>query len=179
MNEPPEKLINVFGALALGVSDRIRRAVIDPTGPGGEIAAAVVVIGHASGLSIDQLGRVLGLSHPGAVRLVDRLAKAGLAARSASAHDRRAVALALTAEGEARRAALLEQRRMILAGILKEVAEEDQAVLQRLTEAMLRKLPGDAITALAVCRYCDQGRCAECPMEGFNSLLITPAAQHP
>nr|WP_239479307.1 MarR family winged helix-turn-helix transcriptional regulator [Lichenicola cladoniae] len=61
--------------------------------------AAVVIIGHATGLSIDELRRVLGLSYPGTVRLVDRLVAAGLSVRSKALRDRRAVALVLTEAG--------------------------------------------------------------------------------
>ena len=43
--------------------------------------AALCVIGHEPGLSIDFLARVLGMSHPGTVRLVDRLETDGLIKR--------------------------------------------------------------------------------------------------
>ena len=82
MNVLSDRLVNLFGALAVGITDRIKKAAFDPTIPGGgETTAAIVVIGHATGLSIDELGRVLGLSHAGTVRLVDRLVAAGFAVR--------------------------------------------------------------------------------------------------
>ena len=97
MNVLSDRLVNLFGALAVGITDRIKKAAFDPTIPGGgETTAATVVIGHATGLSIDELGRVLGLSHAGTVRLVDRLVAAGFAVRSKALRDRRAVALMLT-----------------------------------------------------------------------------------
>ena len=170
LDEPPDRLINLFGALALGVADRIRWAALDTTEFGGETAAAVVVIGHARGLSIDQLGRVLGLSHPGTVRLVDRLSTAGLATRSVAAHDRRAVALTLTEAGEAHRAALLKRRRDALATILSDVCAQDRIVLERAIDKMLGGLPHDAVSALTVCRFCDAERCADCPMNVFGPL---------
>lgn len=107
MSDPSDRLINLLGALATGVADRVRGAALDGTTFGGETAAALVVVGHTPGLSINQLGRVLRLSHPGTVRLVDRLANAGHVARSLAPHDRRTVALNLTEEGQACRAALL------------------------------------------------------------------------
>lgn len=61
MNVLSDRLVNLFGALAVGITDRIKKAAFDPTIPGGgETTAAIVVIGHATGLSIDELGRVLG-----------------------------------------------------------------------------------------------------------------------
>ncbi len=87
MSDPSDRLINLLGALATGVADRVRGAALDGTTFGGETAAALVVVGHTPGLSINQLGRVLRLSHPGTVRLVDRLANAGHVARSLAPHD--------------------------------------------------------------------------------------------
>ena len=52
-------------------------------------------------MTIKDLADQLMLSHHGAVQLVDRLQRAGLAERSPSGEDRRKVLLALTAAGEA------------------------------------------------------------------------------
>ncbi len=170
MKTPSDRLINLFGALAVGVADRVRWEALDETSFGGETSAALVVIGHAPGMSIDQLSRVLGLSHPGAVRLVDRLMSAGLALRELSPDDRRAVALDLTNEGRSRRSALLKRRSMALKAVLQVVGAEDLAVLERITDAMLQALPDDAASALTVCRYCNERQCADCPMDVFGEL---------
>ena len=167
MSDPSDRLINLFGALAVGVMDRVRAAAVDETALGGETAAAVVVIGHEPGLTIDRLGRVLGLSHPGTVRLVDRLARAGLAARGAAPHDRRSVALRLTDPGQAERARMIDRRRNALTEILAAVAPADRAAVERAAEAVLRTLPHDANTALTICRFCDQRNCDHCPMDVF------------
>jgi DNA-binding MarR family transcriptional regulator len=170
LNDPFDRLANLLGAFALGVADRIRSAALEQSSLGGETAAAIVVIRHAPGLSIDQLGRVLGLSHAGTVRLVDRLAAAGLAVRSAAAHDRRAVALTLTPAGEVHQAALLNRRNEALVAILSEVSVRDRIALERIVAAMLQRLPDDAVSALNVCRFCDAERCADCPMDVFGPL---------
>jgi MarR family transcriptional regulator, negative regulator of the multidrug operon emrRAB len=170
MGEPAERLINLFGALALGVADRVRWAALEGPAGGGKTSAALVVIGHAPGLSIDQLGRVLGLSHPGAVRLVDRLATAGLAARTVATHDRRTAALHLTDEGQDQRKALLKRRREAIQVVLRAVVPENLAVLEQMTDAMLRTLPNDATSALTVCRFCDERQCTDCPMDVFGAI---------
>jgi MarR family transcriptional regulator, negative regulator of the multidrug operon emrRAB len=170
MSAPPDRLVNLLGALAIGLADRVRWAALDEVGLGGETAAALVAIGHAPGLSIDHLGHVLRLSHPGAVRLVDRLTQAGLAVRGSAARDRRSVALHLTASGRSRRDALLKRRHDVLASALEAVLPEDRAVLERVSDAILRGLPDDARSAMTVCRYCDDQRCPECPMDGFGAL---------
>src|SRR5262249_539370 len=68
-----DRLVNLVGALALGVTDEMRAAVAEAMPQGGETVSAVIVIGHAPAMSIDQLSRILRLTHGGAVRLVDRL----------------------------------------------------------------------------------------------------------
>ena len=170
VNKPSGRLINLFGALALGVADRVRWASLDETALGGETAAALVVVGHRPGLSVDQLGRILRLSHPGTVRLVDRLVSAGFALRSPAPHDRRTLSLNLTEAGQIRRTALLKRRHEALGAVLQAVAPEDWTVLERISDRMLRTLPTDAATALTVCRFCDEGQCTDCPMDVFGAL---------
>ncbi len=171
VSEPSDRLINLFEALAMGVADRVRWAALDETTFGGETAAALVVVGHAPGLSIDRLGRVLRLSHPGTVRLVDRLANAGLVVRSLAPHDRRTVALNLTREGQEQRAALFERRRKALEAVLQAVSPEDRAALERVSDTILRMLPSDAATALTVCRFCNELQCLDCPMDAFGAIV--------
>lgn len=170
MNTPSDRLVNLFGALAVGVADRVRWEALDETSLGGEASAALVVIGHAADMSIDQLRRVLGLSHPGAVRLVDRLTTAGLALREVSPGDRRVVALGLTKAGRTKRSALLKRRNKALNEVLEVAGAKDRAVLERLVAAMLQTLPHDAASALTVCRYCNERQCPDCPMDVFGEL---------
>src|SRR3954453_2545737 len=71
---------NVLAAWALAVADAVRIASEESTGLSGGAPAALVAIVADPGLSIDQLRHVLALTHPGTVRLVDRLVdKAGCA----------------------------------------------------------------------------------------------------
>ncbi|WP_246009147.1 MarR family winged helix-turn-helix transcriptional regulator [Vreelandella nanhaiensis] len=130
----------------------------------------MVVIGHTPSLSIGQLVHVLRLSHPDTVRIVDLLEDAGFLERSPSVHDRRTLALHLTVEGEAERAAILERRQKAIEAVMKRVPTEDLPVLERLAETMLSTMPHDATTALAVCRFCNQLQCPACPMDKFGDL---------
>ncbi len=167
---PSDRLINLFGALSLGVSDQIRGAAASAMSAGGETAAALVVVGHAPGLSIDQLSRGLRLSHPGTVRLVDRLVALGLVERRPSAADRRSTSLELTAAGTDQREALLALRRNVLADLLNLVPIEDRPALERIAERIVGSLPQDALSALTTCRFCDERRCLDCPMDVFGTL---------
>jgi len=172
MNKHDARLANLLGALALGVTDRMREAVLDETNLAGETSAAIVVIGHAPGLSINQLSRALQLSHAGAVRLIDRLGTAGLVTRGQAAHDRRVAVLQLTCTGEDQRSAILSRREQVLAPLLDNLEAEDRVALARITQALLRAMPTSATSALTVCRLCDNQQCTDCPMAEFGVLDI-------
>src|SRR5688572_20555675 len=91
--------INSFGALPVEVAQRVQEAGGRASPHGASAPAALAALhGLASGQSIDALRRIVGLTHSGAVRLVDRLAGAGLVERRVGA-DQRSVALHLTPEG--------------------------------------------------------------------------------
>lgn len=165
-----DRLVNLLGVLALGVSDRMRSAVAEAMPLGGETAAAMIVIGHAPTMSIDQLSRILRLSHAGAVRLVDRLVERNFVKKQASAIDRRIMSLVLTTEGRRQREKLLALRRAALTALVKQVAPEDLAALERIAETITASLPEDALSALTTCRFCDERCCTDCPMEIFGSL---------
>lgn len=169
MLENSARLANLLGALSMGIADRIREAIADHTALGGEAAAALTVLGHSPGLSVDRLGKILRLSHPGTVRVVDRLVAAGLAERRTAALDRRALALHLTAAGETERSAMLGSRHLALDTILNRLAPEERPVLEGMLEKMLITLPSDANSAMTVCRFCDQQRCGQCPMDRFDA----------
>lgn len=176
MTTASDRLVNLFGAMALGVADLVRHASLDEQDPGGEATAGLVVIGHDPGMSIDQLRRVLRLSHPGAVRVVDRLSAAGLAVRTPAEHDRRAVTLNLTQRGQEYRGEILDRRNATLKAALGAVAAEDLAILERIADSVLAHLPDDAYSALTICRFCDESCCAACPMDRFGAVVRPSSA---
>ena len=99
---------NLLGVVGLAVADRIREVARDILNHVGETPAALVVIGYNLGPSNDQLRRILNLSHPGSVRLVERLVSDGLVERRAG-RDKRSVALHLTRKGKRVRKKLLKR----------------------------------------------------------------------
>lgn len=160
-----DRLVNLLGVLAVGVTDRMRSAVAEAMPQGGETVPALIVIGHAPAMSIDQLSRILRLTHGGAVRLVDRLIERELVDKQPSTSDRRIMTLALTPEGLQLRARLLTLRREALTDLLKRVSPDDYASLERVAEVIVAALPGNALSAMTTCRYCDEESCRDCPME--------------
>jgi DNA-binding MarR family transcriptional regulator len=159
---------NLLGALALGLADAVDAVARDQVREGGPAGAALCVVAHEPGLSIEQLRRALDLSHPGAVRLIDRLVAEGSVERRAT-HDKRAVALHLTASGARRVRAILAARRRALAAALAALSQRERRILAPLLAKMLRALPQTNDHALAICRFCEVNACDPCPVgEGLE-----------
>jgi DNA-binding MarR family transcriptional regulator len=111
--------------------------------------------------------RVVGPSHSGAVRLVDRLAADGLVARR-PATDARAVALELTPAGRegARRA--LGERQAAIVALLAALTDEERDRLVGALEKLLARLTSDEPSKRRLCRLCDEAACLEdasCPVD--------------
>jgi MarR family transcriptional regulator, negative regulator of the multidrug operon emrRAB len=154
---------NLLGALALGLADAVEAVARREAQEGGPAGAALCAIAHEPGLSIEWLRRALGLSHPGAVRLVDRLAAEGMIERRA-ARDRRAVALHLTTPGTRRVRKIMGERRRALAAAVAALSPRERRVLAPLLAKMLRALPQTDAHALAICRFCEGESCDPCPV---------------
>ena len=155
---------NLLGALAVAVVDRIAAAA-EP-GAGGSAAEALVTLheGGAGG-SIDALARVVGLSHSGTVRLVDRLAAAGLVERRAGA-DQRSAAVNPTAAGRRAARRVLARREAAVQSVLAALTRGQRDELVRLMERLL----ADVGDERRVCRLCDRAACGRrrgrCPVVG-------------
>jgi len=162
---PSDRLINLFGALVQWVSDELRGAISQRFPTGGQTAAALSLIGHDPGMSIDQIGKALRLSHAGAARVVERLLAQNFVSKSQSADDRRVIQVRLTAIGQVERNMLMKRRSAVMAGLLTTVSETDLAVLERIAETILVSLPRDEISARSTCRFCDAAKCTDCPTE--------------
>ncbi|MGH3368275.1 MAG: MarR family transcriptional regulator, partial [Nocardioidaceae bacterium] len=64
---------NLLGAASLGVADLMLEGATAPAGVGASGSAALVMLAHAPGLSVTELGRRIGLSQPAAARMVGAL----------------------------------------------------------------------------------------------------------
>jgi DNA-binding MarR family transcriptional regulator len=155
---------NLLGAHALVATDRMRRAA------GMELSSAAVLSAletFADGASIDDLRRVLGLSHSGGVRIVRRLTGRGLVAREPDPADRRAVRLHLTADGRRAARRVLAGRQETLAQLLAPLGRRETAELERLLERLLAAVTDDRGAANHICRLCDPEVCGHpdrCPV---------------
>jgi DNA-binding MarR family transcriptional regulator len=162
-----DRLPQLLGALALAANDRVRRETEAETGHGGGAAAALAHLHAHPGGSVNELARVLGISQPATVRALDRLAAAGLVARSAGP-DRRTLAVSLTAAGAGAAERVLARRRAALTPLLGVLDATERNALEHLLERLVAGLADDRPTALTVCRLCDREACrtrAGCPLD--------------
>jgi MarR family transcriptional regulator, negative regulator of the multidrug operon emrRAB len=168
MTESYQRVGNLLGALALAVSDRLRAATEgEEDGLAASQPAALVTLGHYPGQSIVTLGRTLGLTHSGAVRLVDRLESAGLLCRTTPGRGR-TLALQLTETGRQAAQQVLARRDEELSRIVRLLDPDDAAALERLAARLLAGLTTDRSAAYRLCRLCDEPLCAAaagCPVD--------------
>ncbi len=150
---------NLLGALSVAVAGRLDTS--------SEAAALTALHVYLGGRPIEALRRVLGLSHPATVRLVDRLVARGWVDRTPGV-DRRSVALRLTDAGARRAVALLRARGEAMGEVLEALAPEDADRLAPLLERLLAGLVDDRAGARRICRFCDADACGHhvgrCPV---------------
>ena len=158
-----KKVENVVGALSLALSDDLLHSTQACT-PSSAPSAAIALVGHMPGMSINHMRGALGLSHPGTVRLVDRLVQDDLIQRSRSELDGRAVALTLTPSGEVVCRRILSARQDALSRGIASLNATEQQILGRLAEKMLRSIIRSEEHAIEICRLCDPDVCTNCPV---------------
>jgi MarR family transcriptional repressor of emrRAB len=154
---------NLVGALALEAAGAQEAATRPVVGQAGAAAAALVTIAAHPGRTIERLRAPLGLSQPGAVRLVERLVAAGWVERS-GAGGRRGLELRLTPDGQALLDDLLAARRAALASLLDPLLESERAQLTGLLEKLLGARTSDRADLERLCRLCDWRGCRSCPV---------------
>ena len=164
---------NLLGALALAVQDRIETGLRSQLNRSGEAAAAIVWLGYTPGMSVEALRQVLRLSHPGTVRLIDRLTEDRHVERRQT-EDGRAVALHLTPRGKKLRDRLLQQRLDLLESALSDLAEDERRVFGDLMARVLAQLPTTELDKHHICRLCAVPVCSDhCPIPG-NAPILDP-----
>jgi DNA-binding MarR family transcriptional regulator len=153
---------NVLGALALAIADQFEQAsAIDAGTPtrGDSGAAALSALDQfLDGPSVSRVRDVLGLTHSGAVRLLDRLASSGLIAREPGPDGRtRSVRLTPRGRRTARRAA--ERRGEYLGGVLEGLTAAEVTELHRLLSRVMDRVVDHKDGGAWICRRCDLGAC--------------------
>lgn len=154
---------NLLGVVGLAVANHIEDTTGEILKHAGETPAALVVIGYDLGPSNDMLRRVLGLSHSGTVRLVDRLVADGLVERREGS-DAREVALYVSKRGRALREKILEGRLSAIRPFVETLSETEQKTLTALLHKMLSSMETTDMQRRRLCRLCDNRVCDDCPI---------------
>ncbi|MEM1155740.1 MAG: MarR family transcriptional regulator [Pseudomonadota bacterium] len=154
---------NLLGVIGLSIADRIHTTAMEVMNRAGETPAALVIIGYGFGPSNDKLKRVLGLSHPGTVRLVDRLVSDGLVERR-KGRDKREIALYLTDAGRDSREDLLAGRLASIRSLLTPLDTKEQESLDAILRKLLVAMHPNDMERRRLCRLCDDRVCKNCPI---------------
>ena len=164
---------NLLGALALAIADRVDAEMMMELNRSGASASALVFLGYVPGLSVQVLSRVLQLSHPGTVRLIDRLEEDGHVERR-ECEDGRAVALHLTRKGKRLRERLMQRRLDVLEPALDILTKDERRAFGNLLAKVLSSLPENELDKHHICRLCSVGVCSsDCPIPG-NAPILDP-----
>src|SRR2546421_2892786 len=134
---------NLLAAAARLVDDAVEESVRREFACAASAPAALISIAQQPGLSIEQLRRVLGITHSATVRLIDRLQADGLVTRRKTSG--RDVQLALSARG---RRMLQRVQRARIAAV--------QALIEPLSDEARAELDSVLCTVLAAQTHSDE-----------------------
>jgi DNA-binding MarR family transcriptional regulator len=168
--DPAARTANLLGALSLEAARVQKDAATAAVGEAGAAAEALDTIAAYPDRTIEQLRAGLGLSQPGAARLVERLAKAGWVER-AGPGGRRGFELRITAEGERVLDELFAARRAALAPMLAVLTDAEREQLAGLLEKVLASRICNRTDLERVCRLCERRTCRTCPVARALDLV--------
>jgi DNA-binding MarR family transcriptional regulator len=154
-----EATANLLGALAMVVTDQLTELTSAAAGQSGAGPAALSALGQFLDLpTLDAVAEVLGLTHSGAVRLVDRLSEADLVER-APGIDRRSRIVSLTAAGQRAAGAVTAARGACLDELVGTLSVDDRRALQRVAGALLTTIVNRKDSGAWICRLCNLAHC--------------------
>jgi DNA-binding MarR family transcriptional regulator len=154
-----DRQANLLGALAQVITDQTAQAAATAAGQSVSAAAAVSALHHfLDRPTLDQLHKVLGLTPSGAVRLVDRLAEAGLVTRGAGDNGR-SRSVALTDAGKRVAEQVTAARAALLTSLLDELSPAEQETLHALMSRIMANVVRGKEGGAWICRLCDLEAC--------------------
>jgi MarR family transcriptional regulator, negative regulator of the multidrug operon emrRAB len=159
------RLANLVGALGLTLADGQERVVIAATGLATSEATALNFVGQTPGCSIESVRTALAISHPGTVRVIDRLADKRLIERTAGV-DGRTRGLRLTDSGMDAWDRLNEARIVWLNTVIDRLGRTEQSQLESAVEDLLAGVTPGYDESEHMCRLCDLRVCLQdrCPV---------------
>lgn len=178
------RLNNLLASLSLNLAEEGQRALERASGLAASATAALLALEEfLAGAYVARLADVLGLTHSGAVRLVNHLEGDGLAERHESA-DRRRVEVRLTAKGKRRARAARAAREQVIASATKGLTVGEGNTLEALLDKLIAARVASRIEkrrsgerAPWWCRTCDFASCGRptgnCPAQLTASQMST------
>jgi DNA-binding MarR family transcriptional regulator len=176
--------------LSLVVADRMNAAIEGIAALGPSAPAALAALHQfLDGASVTQLSSVLGLTHSGTVRLVDRLGAEGLVERVA-AQDGRAVSVVLTRTGRRLAVRIRQARETSLTSALSALSSDEVDNLAAALDTMLTTVTLARAEQRAarthdrpqawLCRLCDFAACGRsegnCPVDNAVTTATRASA---
>jgi DNA-binding MarR family transcriptional regulator len=161
------RLANLLGAVATGLNDEVSDAAAAAELDVRAATALVAMLDFTPSGSVNMLSQVVGLTHAGTVRLVNRLVAAGHVERSPG-RDLRTVSVKLTPKGRTVARQIRRQRhtaiRAVMAGLPEDQRERLEAACELLIanltkQRLARRASGTRPAGGALCRMCDFDAC--------------------
>jgi DNA-binding MarR family transcriptional regulator len=161
------RLLNLFGALSLHVSDCIKDVTEDAAGFGGSIPASLIQINSFCEGSFEKLQRSLGTTQSATTKVVQKMNQNDLLELKKSAVDKRVVELFLSEKGKTIYSNVVEARKEVLSGLVSCLEEDEKQTLLNIVEKLLTHSISDRESSDHVCRLCDLNSCPQniCPAE--------------
>jgi DNA-binding MarR family transcriptional regulator len=154
--------------VAIGVTDAaVGDVALDADLDTTAAAALVTLLDLARSSSVQALSQLIGLTHSGAVRLVNRLAAAGLVERT-SGRDGRTITVRLTGRGQSVAQRIRSARRAAIVASLSGLTDRQREQLTTICEALIAtvtsarlapRAAGRQPSGGALCRMCDPVAC--------------------
>jgi DNA-binding MarR family transcriptional regulator len=162
------RLANLLGAVATGLTDNDYEVVSAVAELDGRAAAALVaLLDFTPSGTVRVLSQVVGLTHAGGVRLVNRLVQAGYVERKPGG-DARSISVDLTSRGRSTARQIRKHRHTALTAALAGLTEAQREQLTTLCEVLITNLTNQRLTQRAggtrpaggaLCRMCDFDAC--------------------
>lgn len=161
---------SLLGALAVAIIDELDAAADAVSTLTSTQRAALNVIAQHRGATIRDVADVLKMSHPGTVRLIDRLQADDYVERRAG-HDARSVALHLTPTGRRLWNRQRSARNAALEGLIAALPRASRSAARDVATTLLTHLSVDQTRAGSICRFCDESECPQdrCPVAVSSS----------
>jgi DNA-binding MarR family transcriptional regulator len=192
MRKPRDaRLANLLGAVATGLTDRIQTATAEATQLDGSATSALVaLLDFSPSGSVHTLSQIVGLTHSGGVRLVNRLVDAGLVERGPGG-DARSVTVGLTSHGrtvaqqvrDARAAEIMNAMTGLTVQQRTDLTHACEMVIANVTRHRLeQRAAGEHPAGRALCRRCDFDACGRragnCPAARAAASPVGPSSRH-